>query len=294
LNYIISGDRGLIGSHLKKRLDQEGNKCVMEIDKRNGLDINYLNRLNQKVDADVFFHFAAQCKINQAIQFPILPFENNVRGIFEAAEYCRLNKIPRMMFSSSSRILSPEKNPYTASKQYGEDLLEAYRQCYGLESIVIRPSTVYGPCYDETGRALHNFVVNALRGDDLVIYGDKNKTLDFTYIDDFIDGIILSMNKWNESYNISGGEETKLVNVANKVITATDSKSKIIFKPAEIAQPQRVNVDITKIKSLGFKPKVSLDDGIQRMVDWYSINPMAWRRYKEEKIRTFNGGIINE
>ena len=288
MQYLITGHRGLIGSHLKKRLDKD-NECIGAIDIRDGSDINNLNYMEGK-KADIMFHFAAQCKINQAIKYPILPFEGNVRGTFNVLEYCRRNKIPKIMISSSSRILSPEKNPYTASKVYGEELIKAYHECYGLEYIIIRPSTVYGPCYDETGRLLHNFVVNAIKGKDLEIYGDMFKSLDFTYIDDFIDGIMLAMNKWNEDYDISGGDERKILEVARMVVKEAKSMSRIRFYPKEIAQPQQIKIDNSKIRNLGFEPRISIEEGIKKMVKWYQENPPAWKYYKSERL--FNGKFI--
>lgn len=288
MRYLITGHRGLIGSHLKERLDKE-NECIMAIDKRNGQDVNDLAYVDD-IKADMMFHFGAQCKINQAIQRPIIQHRNNAEGTFNVLEFCRRNKIPKIMFASSSRVLSKERNPYVAGKIYGEELCKAYHECYGLEYIIIRPSTVYGPCYDETGRALHNFVVQALRNEEITIYGDKDKTLDYTFISDFIDGVMLSMYQWNTDYNISGSEECKVSDVAERIIRYAESSSKIIYKSAEIAQPQQVHVDTTKIDNLGFRPKVRIAEGIKLMVDWYKSHPAAWQYYKEA--RTFNGQLI--
>jgi nucleoside-diphosphate-sugar epimerase len=294
MKYIITGDRGLIGGYLKERLDSQKHECLLNLDTRNGKDINTINLMDydkKGKDTEVMFHFAAQCKINQATVHPILPFKNNVEGTFNIFEFCRRNEIPKIMITSSSRVLSPEKNPYTASKIYGEELAKAYKQCYGIDYIIIRPSTVYGPCYDETGRLLHTFVTNAMKGEELQIYGDMFKTLDFTYVDDFIDGIMLSMNKWNDEYDISGGDERKVYEVAKMVIQKTNSKSPIKFYKPEIAQPQQVHVDTKKIRDLGFKPKVNLEEGIDKMIAWYKENPSAWKNYKND-VRLFNGKFI--
>ena len=99
---------------------------------------------------------------------------------------------------------------------------------------------------------------------DLIIYGDKDKTLDFTYVDDFIEGVMLSLKKWNEDYDIAGNDEAKLIDVANEVISQTKSLSKIRFESPETEQPQKVNIDISKIKSLGYNPQVKIKEGISR------------------------------
>ena len=120
MKYCITGNKGLIGNFLKERLDKEGYKCVLGIDKKEGFDVNDLliEEYHLKEQPEVMFHFAAQCKINEAIAHPILPHKNNVDGIFAVLEFCRRNKIPRIVVASSSRVLSPERNPYVASKIY--------------------------------------------------------------------------------------------------------------------------------------------------------------------------------
>ena len=285
MKYIITGNKGLIGTYLKKRLDKEGHKCVMQIDKREGFDTTDLMfkdyELSDKVD--VFFHFAAQCRINEAIANPILPHKNNVDGILSVLEFCRKHEIPKIVAASTSRVLSKERNPYVASKVYVEELVKAYHDCYGLEYIVVRPSTVYGPMFDETSRLINNWLISAFKNEDLRLYGDINKTLDFTYIDDFVDGIMLTTkNRWNKTYNISGEKEVWLCALARGIIEQTKSKSGIKLFPEEIAQPQNVNVDNSEIKKIGYKPKVSMREGVKRMAEFYKKNPDAWKNYEDK------------
>lgn len=271
MNVAITGHRGLIGSSLKKRLEAEGHKILFCVDIKEGNDIK--NLIDKRFKGiDLLIHTASHCKINQSISDPEKTFKENVVGTFSVFEFCRKNKIPKIIFFSSSRVLNKEKNPYTASKIYGEELCKSYKDSYGLDYIIIRPSTVYGPIWDKTERLIHIFITNALENKNIEIYGNpKTKTLDFTYIDDFIDAILLILKKggWCEDYNISGGQECNIFNLAEKIINLTNSKSKIIIKPPEVTQPQEVSVDISKIKTLGYKPKVDIDDGIKRTVDFY-------------------------
>ena len=283
MKYAITGSKGLIGTYLKKRLDKEGHKCVMSIDKKEGFDINelmYRDNVSEKID--IFFHFAAQCRINESISLPILSHSNNVNGIFSVLEFCRKHDIKKIVFASSSRVLSKERNPYVASKIYGEELVKAYSDCYGIEYIIIRPSTVYGPMYDLTSRLINNFISAAWKGEELRIYGDKDKTLDFTYITDFIDAIISTINgKWNEEYNISGGEEINLHSLAHFICNQINPLCLIDFLPEEKAQPQKVKVDISKIESLGYCPKVNIYDGINKMIAYYKKHPEEIENYKD-------------
>ena len=139
----------------------------------------------------------------------------------------------------------------------------------------MRPSTVYGPFWDWTRRLMHIFITNALEGKDIEILGNpETKTLDFTYVEDFVDGVILAINhpKWNKEYNISGEEEFNIYELAKFIIENTGNKSKIIIKDAEIAQPQKVNLDLEEIKNLGYSKKVPLKEGVIKTIDWYKKN----------------------
>lgn len=284
MKYAITGNKGLIGQKLKKELDRRGNDCVLSIDKREGFDVMDLMfkgyELSEKPDA--FYHFAAQCRINEAIENPLLPHRNNVDGILSVLEFCKTNDIPKLVVASSSRVLSPERNPYVASKVYVEEMTKAYHDCYGLEYIIVRPSTVYGPAMDETSRLINNFLTSAFKDDELRIYGDESKTLDFTYVDDFIDGVMLAERKWNNSYNISGNNEVNLTYLAKEIIKQTGSKSKIVYLPPEKAQPQQVKVDTSEIEKLGYSPQVPIEEGVKRMIDWYDANPEAIEKYQDK------------
>ncbi|MAH49346.1 hypothetical protein CMI37_26200 [Candidatus Pacearchaeota archaeon] len=272
MQIVLTGHKGLIGSYLKKRLEAEEHNIVVSIDKRAGSDLNFLENLDLHGKVDLVIHAAAHCKINQSVEDPLTTYENNVSGTFKVLEFCRKNKVPKIIFFSSSRILSPEKNPYTASKIYGEELCKAYSQCYGIEYIIIRPSTVYGPFWDLAKRLMHIFIVNALTNKDIEIYGNpETKTLDFTYIDDFIDGVMLALKNpgWNKEYDLSGNEEQNLLELAQFIIAQTKSRSKILIKGEEVAQPQKVSVDISAIAKLGYTPKVLLREGVVKTIEWY-------------------------
>jgi len=294
MNYIITGHRGLIGDFMKKRLSNDGHTCLYDIDQRAGFNVLDLETVDLKPGekVDVFFHLAAHCKINESIAKPALSHINNADGIFAVLEFCRKHKIPKVVVASTSRVLSPERNPYVASKIYAEELTKAYHDSYGIEYIIIRPSTVYGPIFDETSRLINNFLVNAIKGKELTIFGDKDKTLDFTYVDDFVDGVMLAVNSqkgWNKAYNISGEDEVKVLEVAEEIIRQTNSKSQIKFSAPEKAQPQNVKVDTLQIRELGYAPKIKISEGIKRMLDFYKKNPLAWQNYVDKGEKFYNG-----
>ena len=286
MNYAITGTRGLIGEYLNNRLKQEGHTPVLEIDNRTGFNVLNLRGMHvnmQTQPIDVMFHLAAHCKIQEGTDNPELPHINNCDGTFEVLEFVRRHKIPKMVNFSSSRVLADEDNPYTASKKYGEHLTKAHGDCYGLEWITVRPSTVYGiGTVDVTSRLLTTWVQNALLDKPLRIFGDKSKTLDFTHASDFVDGIMLLTDKWgiakNHAYNISGENETNLTYLADVIRQEANSDSKIINERPEVAQPQRVHVDISDMKSLGFNPKVKIEEGAKEMIRWYKRNRKLWEK----------------
>lgn len=248
MKYIMTGHFGLIGKPLNEKLKSLGHKCVEEIDKRFHQNTTYVDQWS--INADVVFHLADNCKINKCIEDPSLAFEN-VHGIYSVLEMCRKNKIKKIVYFSSSRVLSKEKNPYTAGKLYGEELVKAYNKCYGIDYIIIRPSTVYGG-EDITNRLMNIWINNAKKDEPLKIFGNSNKTLCFTYIDDFVDAIIESLEGWNRDYNI-GGSEVYLSKVAGEIIKQTNSKSKIELCNPEIEQPQTVSLKSDFICSTNFK-----------------------------------------
>ncbi len=256
MKYIITGGSGLIGKALETRLLKLGHECIENFDLKTGKDVKDIKHFKTNKKIDCIFHLAANVKINKCVSFPELAKEN-VDGVFEALEYCRKNKINKFIYFSSSRVLSSERNSYVASKIYGEELCKAYHDCYGIDYLIIRPSTVYGPGKDESKRLIDVWINNARDNKDLIINGNLTKTLCFTYIDDFIDGVIEAMDNYNREYNIAGSEEY-LIDVANEIKKITSSKSKIRYKKTEIAQPQKVY-----LKS-DFECKTTIRDGIKK------------------------------
>ncbi len=267
----MTGHRGLIGTFLKRRLLKEGHEIVLEMDNRENMPVDALeNVVDMKGKIDLLIHMADFCKINKCIKYPALGHINGVNA-YRVMEFCRKNEVPRVIYFSSSRVLSTERNPYTAGKRYGEELCKAYHDCYDIDYLIIRPSTVYAAFNDKTKRLIDIFFWNAMKNRDLIIYGDsETKTLDFTHISDFVDAVMLAMDHgWNTDYNISGEEEVRISDLAKMVIEKTGSKSKIVSKPAETSQPQKVRVNTEKLKNIGYVPKVSLEKGISDCVDFY-------------------------
>ena len=271
MNFIMTGHKGLIGSFLLKRLEERGDKAVLLMDLRDGKNVLDMDKIKLNEKVDVFIHLASFCKINKSIEEPSTVFENNSRVSEKVMEFCKNNKIPKIVFTSSSRILSEEKNPYTASKIYGEELVKGYSQCYNMDYVIIRPSTVYGPFNDKTKRLIDIFILNALNNQELKIFGDENKSLDFTYIDDFLDGFLIAIEQKNKEFDISSGKSVKINYLADYIIKLAENGKKV-FCNSEIAQPQEVELDISKISELGYMSKISIEEGVRKTFEWYKEN----------------------
>ena len=153
-------------------------------------------------------------------------------------------------------------------------------ECYGIEYIIVRPSTVYGEHHDLTTRLITIWTINAMKGLPLVLYGDEKKTLDFTHVDDFVNGILLLIIQWdetkNDDYDICGDDERKLVDVAKIIMSETGSHAALEYKNPEMAQPQEVNIDISKLRKFGFDPKIKIEEGVKRLVNFYKTEGLKW------------------
>jgi nucleoside-diphosphate-sugar epimerase len=244
---VTTGSLGLIGSRIRDKY------------KTNGVD--WLTRSNiHRYDPKLIIHCGAMTKINESISNPQKYFSANVLGTFEILESCR-NHNADIIYFSSSRVESAHKNPYVASKIYGEELCKAYHECYGIKYKIIRPSTVYGP--GDKNRLVSIFIQNAIEGKPLTIYGNEDKSLNFTYIEDFLQAFDLIYKKgaWNTDYDV-GGETRKVFDAAMIIKMGLHSESIIEFKDAEVAQPQQVNIDDSKVRALGYVPRYSLEEGL--------------------------------
>ncbi len=262
MNFVMTGHKGLIGSSLLRRLLAEGHTCVGLVDLRAtpSIDIRNINLCEPVAQPDVLFHLASFCKIRDCIEDPKLPFEHNVRGTYEVMKFCDKYNIPKVVFTSSTRVLYEERNTYTASKVYGEEIVKSYDCDY----VIVRPSTVYGPFNDLTRRVTHEFITAALDNRDLIIYGDRCKTLDFTYVDDFIDAFMRASKATNKTFNIGTGVGQYLFEVAQLIIDIVGSKSKVIFAEPEKLQPQHVQIDATD-----FQCNTSIEDGMTKTIDFW-------------------------
>jgi UDP-glucose 4-epimerase len=248
---------------------------------------------------DMVVHLAAHAKVHELVREPHRAMQN-ITITFNVLEYCRLAGLP-IIFSSSREVYGdirryiedesqrPEttgestahfaytESPYSASKIAGEALIYSYARCYGLKYIVFRFSNVYGR-YDNDIERMERVIplfIRRIGGDQpITIYGE-NKMLDFTYVDDCIAGIIAGIHALkegrvvNHTINLAYGQGNSLVKMARLVGESLDREPKITIEPPQVGEVTHYVADISKARSLlGYDPKVPLEEGIRRAVEW--------------------------
>lgn len=186
----------------------------------------------------------------------------------------------REVYGNSDKIFHNEdeayvkncESPYTATKIGGEALVHAYYQCYDIDFVILRFSNVYGK-YDDSDRVIPVFIARAKQNKDLIIFG-KDKLLDFTYIDDCIDGIIKSTEMFhivkNNTFNIASGEGIAIFELAKIILNKTASKGKVVIKVSRTGEVIKFIADISRASEvLNYKSKVSIEEGVERAIEWY-------------------------
>jgi dTDP-glucose 4,6-dehydratase len=161
---------------------------------------------------------------------------------------------------------------YDEAKRFAEAITMAYHRTHGLETRIARIFNTYGPRMRlDDGRALPNFMVQALKGEDITIYGDGSQTRSFCYVDDLVDGIRKLLDSDEaEPVNLGNPEEISVLDFAKEILRLTGSKSRVVFCPLPQNDPKVRQPDITKAKKvLGWEPKVSRQEGLRKTVEYF-------------------------
>ena len=295
---LITGSSGTIGTRLFETLLKKGYD-VTGFDKvQNSWHASLRektlvgNLLNQndlvKIPKDIglIIHLAANARVYDLVVEPDLALEN-ITTTHNILEFARKNGIKKIIFSSSretygnkKEIISKEtdvdilrcSSPYAASKIADEALIYSYQKCYGIEYVVFRFSNVYG-MYDRSDRFIPLLLGKMKINEDVEVFG-KDKVLDFTYIDDCVAGIIACVEKFgsakNNVFNLASGRGTNLMSVAKIIKKSLKSRSRILpgkNRPGEVVG---YVADISKVKKiLGYAPKVPINEGVGRSIQWY-------------------------
>ena len=301
MRVLIAGGAGFLGSYLAERFvaDEYGVHILDNF--ASGLKSNIENirdkitlleddvttfRTNERYD--IIVNFASRASRVEWENHPVDVALSNAIGsknLIELALSCNALYV----YASSSEVYgdpivipTPEdyvgcvsttgsRSPYDEGKRFGDAITKAYERQYGLRNIIIRFFNTYGPRMrggDFYGRVIDRFIEQAMHNEPITVYGDGSQTRSFTYVSDTIDGVITAITKGKvgEIYNIGNDSETSIVDLAKLVRNLAKSASEIQFKDLPENDPKRRAADITKMRKLGWEPKISLEEGITNII----------------------------
>lgn len=310
---LVTGGAGFIGSHLCRRLLEEGFRVIcldnfdsfydpnIKIKNIEGLTEAYLGRFElitgdirnpehlrevfQKNKVNLVIHLAARAGVRPSLEQPLLYQDVNIRGTVTLLEVCKKFGIKEFIFASSSSVYGENQrvpfseedldiqpiSPYGATKRAGELLCYSYHHLYGMNIACLRIFTAYGP-RQRPEMAIHKFTRVIDLGEVIPIYGDGSSRRDYTYIDDLIEGIMatISHHKGFEIYNLGESQTTSLLELVRLIEEAFGKKANIEMLESQPGDVSVTYANITKARQmLGYQPKIKIEEGIKRFVEWY-------------------------
>lgn len=302
---LITGGAGFLGSHLCARLLNEGNEILCVDNLFTGSKDNIMHMISNKdfkfiehdivkplyLEVDEIYNLGCPASPPYYQIDSIKTVKTNVIGSMNMLELAKKLSIKILQASTSEVYGDPEVHPqhenyrgyvnpigpracYDEGKRCAETLFFEYHRQYNLNIKVIRIFNTYGPRMNlKDGRVVSNFIVQALQDEDITIYGDGSQTRSFCYVEDLIDGIIRMM-KSNDAVlgpmNLGNPEEYSILQLANKIIRLTKSRSKLVYKPLPQDDPVRRRPDIKMAKNkLNWKPETKLEEGLIRTIKYF-------------------------
>jgi UDP-glucuronate decarboxylase len=305
MKVLLTGAAGFLGSHLSTRLLNEGHSVVGLDDLSTGNKSNLMNHLSNPLfkfvehdvrvpyflEVDAILNFACPASPKHYQSDPVRTIETNFLGIINLLRLARDTGALIIQASTSEIYGDPMESPqietywgnvnpigirscYDEGKRAAETLCFDYKRQFNVDSRVIRIFNTYGPNMSiDDGRVVSNFIVQAIRGEPITIYGDGEQTRSFCYVSDLVDGIykLLMLNHQVESpINLGNPNEFTMIELAQKVIELTRSKSKIIYEKLPLDDPRNRKPDISLAKKiLSWEPKVGINDGINLSIDYF-------------------------
>jgi dTDP-glucose 4,6-dehydratase len=301
---LVTGGAGFLGSHLCEALLAEGYSVVAVDNLLTGRlsNIEHLRRegqfeflqldINRKVDCgevNYVFHFASPASPVDYMVHGIDTLKVGALGTMRALDIARKNNAKYLLASTSECYGDPLEHPqketywgnvnsigprsvYDEAKRFAEAVTMAYYRYYGVDTRIVRIFNTYGPRMQlNDGRVVPNFMKQALRGEDLTVYGDGTQTRSFCYVKDEVEGF-LRLAQCDEHFpvNIGNPEEFTIIDCAHRVIQITGSNSRIRYEKLPQDDPKQRKPDITKARTLlGWEPKIDLETGLRMSLDYF-------------------------
>ena len=302
---LVTGGAGFIGSHLCERLVKEGHDVICLDNYYSGSKENVWHLIGQPnfelvrhdvvnpyfAEVDEIYNLACPASPIYYQRDPIQTTKTSMFGAFNMLGLARRTKAKILQTSTSEVYGDPgvhpqpetywgnvnpigERSCYDEGKRVAETLFFDYNRLHGVRAKVIRIFNTYGPRMNANdGRVVSNFVVQALKGEDITIYGDGQQTRSFQYVTDLIEGMLRMMETPDNvvgPVNIGNPGEFTMLELAEKVLLKVGGKSKLVFRPLPSDDPKMRRPDITKAKELlKWEPKVSLDDGLDEIIAYF-------------------------
>ncbi len=301
---LVTGGAGFLGSHLCEKLLSQGAEVICVDNFFTGSKDNIVHLLSHpnfkllqhdvcvplQVEADEIYNLACPASPIHYQFDPVQTTKTSVLGAINLLTLAQSLKIKILQASTSEVYGDPQIHPqhegywghvnpigirscYDESKRCAETLFFDYHRQYGLPIKVARIFNTYGPrMHPQDGRVVSNFIVQALRGDPITIYGEGNQTRSFCFVDDLIEGLILLMGAeaFTGPVNIGNPVEFQIIDLARMVLQMTGSKSELIFKPLPQDDPRQRKPDITLAqKTLGWAPKIALEEGLSQTIEYF-------------------------
>lgn len=302
---LVTGGAGFLGSHLCEFLLKEGRDvlCVDNFFTGGKQNISHLLTHSRfellrhdvtfplYIETKQIFNFACPASPIHYQFDPVQTTKTNVHGAINMLGLAKRVKARILQASTSEVYGDPEIHPqpehywgkvnpigvrscYDEGKRCAETLFFDYWRQHALQIKVVRIFNTYGPrMHPHDGRVVSNFIVQALKGDDITLYGDGQQTRSFCYVDDLIEAVVRIMETPDEfigPVNIGNPKESSILELAEKILHLTHSKSKLIFKPLPSDDPKQRKPDISLIQStIGWKPKITLDEGLEKTIHYF-------------------------
>jgi len=302
---LVTGGAGFLGSHLCERLLKEGNEVVCLDNYFTGQKQNVVHLLDNPffelirhdvtipyfVEVDEIYNLACPASPIHYQYNPIKTVKTSVMGAINMLGLAKRIKAKILQASTSEVYGDPEVHPqtedywghvnpigprscYDEGKRVAETLFINYHHQNNVRIKIIRIFNTYGPrMHPHDGRVVSNFIVQALNGEDITIYGDGSQTRSFCYVDDLLDGMIRLMNSREEfigPVNVGNPGEFTILELAELVLRFTGSSSKIIYMPLPADDPTQRQPNISLAKSeLGWEPKIPLEEGLKKTIEYF-------------------------